>query len=353
MRQATQGLCLLCTLMWTNACDQTAMQAQFLDQFFVFGTLVELTLVDVSAVEAQQASHMVQQMLQRMHNAWHAWQPSLVTDINEHIARQQPIKIPASLQTLIAQSRELSRKSGYLFNPAIGQLIRLWGFQRDDDSPWQPPSVSAVKRLVASAPTLNNVRLEQGYLISDNADVQLDFGGIGKGYGIELAINALKKRGIEHAILNAGGDLKAIGQHRGQPWLIGIRNPHQRAVLGVVSTVGDESVFTSGSYERKYEFQGKKYHHIIDPTTGYPTQALVSATVIHPSATVADAAATAFMIHGTQGWMPLAQRLGVRYVLLLDERGHIHMTEAMASRVRLTDKFKNNATIETLQTKVH
>jgi len=347
-RAATFCLWLLC--LCTTGC---APAPEFHEQFLVFGTWVELTLADIADTEAKQASRMVQQQLQQQHNAWHAWQPSLVTEVNQHIAQQLPINIPPSLRALITQSRTLSRQSGYTFNPAIGQLIRLWGFQRDDDKIWKPPTAAAIQRLVNSAPSLEHVHIDNGVLRSDNADVQLDFGGIGKGYAIELALKTLKARGIQHALLNAGGDLKAIGQLHGQPWLIGIRHPNKQDLLGVLSISGEDSVFTSGSYERNYVYQGKQYHHIIDPRSGYPTRALVAVTVIHPSATVADAAATALMIQGTQGWVPLAKRLGLQYVLLLDEQGHITMSQAMASRVQLADKFKNNATIETLQAKVN
>lgn len=172
-------------------------------------------------------------------------------------------------------------------------------------------------------------------LSSSNPAVKLDFGAYGKGYGIDRAIESLKDMGIHNAIINAGGDLRAIGSRAGTPWRIAIKKPTGMAVLGVIKTDTDESVFTSGDYERNYAYEGKRYHHIIDPRTGYPAEGVASVTVIHTDATTADAAATALFVAGTSDWHRIARQMGIKYVLVIDSQGTLHMNPAMQKRIEL------------------
>ena len=101
---------------------------------------------------------------------------------------------------------------------------------------------------------------------------------------------------------------------------------------------GDESLFTSGDYDRNFIYEGKTYHHIIDPRTGYPAEGTRSVTVAHTDATTADAAATALFVAGPDHWHEVARRMGMRYVLLVDSEGTVHMNPAMAERLELVDE---------------
>ncbi len=151
---------------------------------------------------------------------------------------------------------------------------------------------------------------------------------------MDLAITRLRELGIQNAIINAGGNLRAIGKHGDRPWRIGIRNPRGEGVLASIETRGDESILTSGDYERFYEYQGKRYHHIIDPRSGYPVTGVISVTVIADDAATADAASTALFVAGPQRWREIAKKLGVTQVMLIDGQGRMVVTPAMAKRVR-------------------
>jgi thiamine biosynthesis lipoprotein len=109
-------------------------------------------------------------------------------------------------------------------------------------------------------------------------------------------------------------------------------------VFAIIEVSGDESVFTSGDYERNFIYQGQTYHHIIDPRTGYPASGSRSVTVVHSDAVTADAAATALFVAGPEGWVGVARDMGLRYVMLVDEAGTVHLTPAMAKRVEFLDK---------------
>ncbi len=168
-----------------------------------------------------------------------------------------------------------------------------------------------------------------------NPAVSYDLGAFAKGYALDRAIERLHELGINNAIVNAGGDLRAIGQHGERPWRIGIRHPRQDGILASVEISGDASVFTSGDYERFFEVDGKRYHHIIDPRSGYPANKTTSVTIIHDNAATADAAATALFVAGPDDWVMIARNLHIRFVMLIDTDGIIHMNPAMQSRIQL------------------
>ena len=143
----------------------------------------------------------------------------------------------------------------------------------------------------------------------------------------------LKNMGIKNAIINTGGDLKAIGSHGDRPWQIAIKHPRKDTWLAKIETRNEESVFTSGDYERFYSYRGKRYHHILDPRTGYPAQGTQSVSVLHTDSGLADAAATALFVAGPEQWENIAKKLELKEVMFIDEAGIIHITPAMSDRL--------------------
>ncbi len=183
--------------------------------------------------------------------------------------------------TLYERVKPFSKLTNHYFNPAIGELINLWGFHTDDypiTSP--PPTTEAIKELAEQQLSVNNLQLSGLTLSSDNPHIWLDFGGIAKGLAVDQAIAIIQDYGIENAIVNAGGDLRSIGQRGDRAWRIGIQSPDNQDVLAELQIDKDEAVFTSGNYQRYKAFDGKRYAHIIDGRTGLPVQDIISATVI-------------------------------------------------------------------------
>ncbi|EGV50958.1 FAD:protein FMN transferase [Candidatus Endoriftia persephone] len=306
------------------------------NRFLAFGTLVDLDISGVSQQAAEQATAAIQADFDYMHHAWHAWDPGPLGYVNRMIRTGEPFAVPPSVLPLIEIGQRLSQQSEQLFDPAIGQLIELWGFHRKKEPP-QPPDETTIQALLDARPSITDLKLNGITLQSDNPQVKLDFGAFGKGYGIDLAIDHLRQLGIRNAIVNAGGDLRAIGNHGDRPWRIAIRDPSGEGVFAVIEIDNDESVFTSGDYERNFVYQGRRYHHIIDPRNGYPATGSRSVTVIHTDATTADAAATALFIAGPRDWYRIARSMRLKYVLLVDDLGELHMSPAMAQRIELTN----------------
>jgi len=303
-----------------------------------WGTLIDISFWGIEKDKADEVIKEVEKDLQYMNYAWHAWQPGPIGRINKLLQTTATFSANPSVLGPIVKARQLAVASDHLFNPAISELIKLWGFHSDDLPKGPPPSAEKIKSLLANNPRMDDISINSVRMKSRNPHVKLDLGGVAKGYGIEQIMGLLKKRGINNAIVNAGGDLKAIGQHGDRLWKVGIRHPRQKQrVLASLDVKDGESVFTSGDYERYYDYQGRRYHHIIDPRTGYPAQGTRSVTLIHSDATTADAAATALFVAGAKDWQKIARQMGIQAVMLVDDTGTIHITPEMHARVRFTE----------------
>jgi thiamine biosynthesis lipoprotein len=309
-------------------------------ELYVFGTLVEVKTWGAEEQQANRAITDLQQMFQSMHRDWHAWEPGRLTDINRAFAAGQAAQADAGIVEMIRRSQVLEPLTGGRFNPAIGGLIELWGFHTSDFPVIGPPPGQAeIDRILSHKPSTLDIHIDGLTVRSDNPYVQLDFGGLAKGYAVDLAISHLRERGIDSAIVNAGGDLRAMGRHGDRPWRVAIRKPGG-GVIGAVEVRGDEALFTSGNYERFRQDQLKRYPHILDPHTGWPVEGVASATVITAEGIVADAAATALVVAGLAAWPGVARAMGLDQVLMVDESGKVYLTPAMEHRVHFSGEVE-------------
>jgi len=327
------SLLLIATLGLT-ACSEAPPQVHKA-KLFTLGTLVDVSVLHPNEATAQQAVKIVEDELAIINSQWHAWRDSPLTLINQQLAQGKTVTINSVSHHFLQQAQTLAANSNQLFNPAIGSLVSLWGFHHDDRPDGAPPVKEKIAAALKQAPSMANITLTETTLASNNPAVQFDFGAFGKGYAIDRAVEQLKLAGIENAIVNAGGDLRAIGAKGDRPWRIGVRHPIEAGVIASIETNGDESVFTSGNYERFFDFDGKRYHHIINPRSGYPANDAISVTVIHNNAATADAAATALFIAGETEWPQIAKQMGIDEVMLIGNDLTIHMTPKMAQRIQL------------------
>jgi len=337
----------LCSLFLTacdspfgNAPSSSAVTSEkYQHSILSFGTVIDVTLIDVDQHKAQQVFSTLEEDFAYWHRAWNPWQKGPLARVNILIPTKAAFNLPLHLIPIIKQSQILYEQSDGLFNPAIGQLINLWKFHEYKDSDKQPPDDNQIELVVAANPTMSALKLSNIQLQSSNENVQLNFGAFAKGYAIERSMKTLKKFNISHAVINAGGDLKVIGQHKDRPWKIGIRHPRNKhAIIASVQAYDNESVFTSGDYERFFMHDEKRFNHILDPRTGYPADQSQSVTVIHTDAGIADAAATALFVAGPEHWHPIAIKMGIKYVMLIAANGDIHINPAMAKRIQLNNK---------------
>ena len=196
---------------------------------------------------------------------------------------------------LVQKGLEISEISEGNFDITVFPLVELWGFY--GESPALPKQEDISNLLKATGH--RNLVVENGQLIKTKEETKIDLGSIAKGYAIGEAKKALEQCGITSGLIDAGGDIYALGTNYGKPWVIGIRNPRGDGVIGALE-LSDMAVITSGDYERVFEENGEKYHHILDPGTGYPAKGMASVTVISPDPALADAWSTAFFVLGKE-----------------------------------------------------
>ncbi len=335
------GLTLLLFAILAGGCGRDEPRQAYEAQFLALGTLVKVSLWGVDEDQGAAAVRAVEAELNRVHETWHAWRPSTLSDLNRRLATGETVTVDEETAAVLAEAQRLSRLSGGLFEPGIGALVRLWGFHSDDRPAGPPPADETTARLLAWRPRIIELEITHAteaedtvwHLHSTNPALKIDLGGFAKGYAVDRAVERLRALGIGDAIVNAGGDLRAIGRHGERPWRIGIRDPRGEGIIAALETRGDESVFTSGNYERFFEYEGVRYHHILDPRTGHPARGTLSVTVIHADAATADAAATALFVAGPQDWRATARQMGVEQVMLIDSEMRIHVTPAMNRRL--------------------
>ena len=334
---------ILFLLVCLSACDNSSQQQRH--SSLHFGTLIDITLYGVSDEQATLAFQKMDGNFTYLHSAWSPWEAGSLSRTNSLIKTQKKFSIGPSIWPLIEKSTELSLKTDGLFNPAIGELINLWQIHKHEDPDIKPPSDKEIQFLVKQNPTLNDLKINGIKIHSENPAVALNFGAFAKGYAIDLQMQILKDMGIKNAIINTGGDLKAIGSHNERPWSIAIRHPRTDTWLAKTETEGEESIFTSGDYERFYIYKGKRYHHILDPRTGYPAEDTQSVTVIHSDSGLADAAATALFVAGPEKWLDIASKLGLKQAMLIDQNGTIHVTPEMHKRLVFNPKIETTINI--------
>ena len=337
----TPLLPLLC-LFFLVACQRDQEQTA---ELFVFGTIVEIKLWGASQEEASHAFSELQKMFQGMHRDWHAWEPGRLTKINQAFEEGRTATADPNIIEMIRRSQIIEEQTGGRFNPAIGALIRLWGFHTSDyPIVGPPPSQEEINSIMEHKPSSRDIHINGLELSSDKPAVQLDFGGIAKGYAVDLTIRRLRDLGIKNAIVNAGGDLRAIGNHGDRPWRVAVRQPGG-GNIGSIQVMGDEAIFTSGNYERFREDQTERYPHILDPGTGWPASDIASVTLITDEGLLADAAATALIVAGLDEWVEVARELDLTQVAVVDEFGTIYMTPEMEQRLQFHDDVRRETVI--------
>ncbi|MDI1298848.1 FAD:protein FMN transferase [Methylotenera sp.] len=316
-------------------------------QSYVFGTLVDISIYGENAERASSLSNHILQNFQSLHNRLHAWKPtaegkpSELGQLNSTFERGRMLKnVSPDLIAMLADAKALSIKSHGLFNPAIGHLIGTWGFQRDEFTAVDIND-RIIKKLVKSDPSMSDIVLENNTAYSKNSAVKLDLGGYAKGYALDLAAQYLRKQHVNNALINIGGNIIAIGKHGDKPWRVGIQHPRAPTAIATIDLPDGWAVGTSGDYQRYFMLNGKRYCHIIDPRTGYPTQHTQSVTLLVPpqpanqtqAGVLSDVASKPIFIESPQNRSKAAQELGVENYMVIDDQANIFVSKSMVTKL--------------------
>jgi len=314
------------------ACGKAPLHHQ---EAFVFGTRVEVLIAGLDEAQARPAAAAVLREFDRLHRSYHAWKPSELSALNAAIAAGKRQAITPEMAALIVEAQRLTRLGEQLFDPGIGRLVSLWGFQ-SDELPAILPDADALAAWRAARPSILDLRIDDHYASSRQQQLALDFGGYLKGVALDRAASLLRAQGVHDALINIGGNVMALGSKNGQSWRVGIQHPRQPGPLATLELQDGEAIGTSGDYQRYFEVDGRRYCHLLDPRSGQPvthTQAL--SVLITPRANtgaLSDVASKPLFIAGDD-WPRLARTLAVEHVLRVDAEGRLQVSSAMQRRL--------------------
>jgi thiamine biosynthesis lipoprotein len=249
---------------------------------------------------------------------------SEISKINRDAA-QGEVVAGDELFGLIRRSLDISVLTRGAFDityDSVGQHYDFRSRQRPDVETVEVEREHIDYQLVKLDQVTSTVRfLEQG--------VRINLGGIAKGYVVERGIEILRRRGIQNAIVTAGGDSRLLGDRRGRPWMVGIRDPRKDGEVAISVPLADEAISTSGDYERYFEEGGVRYHHIIRPSTGEPANGVHSATVFGPDAVITDALSTSVFVMGVERGLTLIGSLPDYESIVIDDGGKVFYSDGL------------------------
>ena len=254
-------------------------------------------------------------------------------------AGKAPVKVSPDTFAVIAKGLEISRQGGGAFDITVGPLVKLWGIGTT------AARVPAAREIAEARARVGwgNVQLsrQDSTVFLRQRGMALDLGAIAKGYAADEAARILRTRGVKSALINLGGNVLTVGSKPdGSPWRIGVQNPEEPrgTHIGVVE-VGETAVVTSGSYERFFESGGRRYHHILDTSTGFPaSNGLAAVMIVTGDSTAADGYSTLVFALGLQKGRALVEGTeGAIEALFVTDSREVFVTPGLKNRFRLTD----------------
>ena len=326
------------------SCHNSDKQAPIEETRFLMDTLVRVAVYDRSLpksavheaidrafgimgrIEAKTSSHI---------------DSSDVVLINRKAGRESFDASPETIK-IINQSGVASELTFGAFDITVGAVKSLWEFNTD-----QPriPSESEIRRHLDLV-DYRKIQINEENVLLPETGIRLDLGGVAKGYIIDRGVDVLKQAGIRAGIVDAGGDLRIFGDHPyREAWKIAVRHPRstEGEFFGVIQ-IGEASIATSGDYERYFIREGIRYHHILNPKTGYPADECISVTITAQSAMMADAFATAVFVLGPEEGMALVERIdGVEGMIVFKKAGGLDylISDGLRDKIQLNENIQN------------
>lgn len=311
-RLKTLILCLTAALFLLSSCGSDATYTDF----FAMDTSMRFTLYDTAGLGARDEILRLEEMLSRTK------EDSLVSALN----RGETVE-DAELATLLETSVAYTAATMNTFDVTVAPVVSAWGFTTDS---YRVPAEEELQQLLTLVGS-HRIQID-GDRISLADGAIIDLGGIAKGYASDRVAALWEEAGVEHGLAALGGNIYCRGTKAdGSLWRVSVQDPNDPAAYVGILSLSDAFAVTSGGYERNFTENGKTYHHIIDPTTGYPAESgLSSVTVVsHDSGTLCDALSTACYVLGEGGAIHLWQEMGCFELVLVTDDGRVLITEGL------------------------
>lgn len=318
------GLCTSCS-------DSTDWVQQ---RRHAMGTWVDTIYPRLNAQAERRLQDELDGALQRYEIDYYAWADGELGRLNAALAERESFAVSVELADLLADARTISARSEGYFDPGVGELVEAWGFHRGG-AVHKEPEPEFLQRWADDPAGIADLRIH-GNRIDASRALIIDLGGIAKGEVVDRLLDLFVAAGVHNVLVDAGGDVRVLGTRGERSWTIGIQSPRDpQGLLGSIPLHDGEAAFTSGDYERFFESESGRRHHLLDPRSGVPAAHTQAVTVIAGNGALADAAATAIFVAGPENWRRVAASLGVACVLRVDASGTIEMTAPMRERISM------------------
>lgn len=296
------------------------------------GTLVSITTVAPSQEIAQVSIEAGFREIKRLEQLFSTWIPtSELSQVNAAAGREPVVVGPETLE-LVSRSLEMARLTEGGFNIAVGPAVEAWSVTERERIPTRE-ELQSLRLLVDW--TMINIDSQARTIFLPKPGMRIDVGGIGKGYAADRAVDVMRKMGAKGGVVALSGDIKTFGDLPGmQGFPVGIRHPRQEGALIATVDLKNEAISTAGDYERYFEREGVRYHHILDPKSLQPARQCQSVTVIAAEGTVADGLDTGIFVLGPEKGMALVEQLPDVEAIIIDDLGHIAVSSGLRSRLR-------------------
>ena len=285
----------------------------------IMGTRIHVELWADDPAKGQAAIEAVLDEMRRVDESMSTYKSTSEVSMVNARAAQGPVKISAELFDLLNTALDYSRVTDGAFDITYASVGYLYNFRKHihpNEKEIEAALPGVNYRHVVLDPKEHTVRFTQ-------PGVRIDLGGIGKGHSVDRGIALLQGRGIAHALVTAGGDSRIIGDRFGKPWVVGIRHPDRKDEVIARIPLEDAAISTSGDYERYFDEDGVRYHHIIDPGTGHSARKVRSATIIGPTATRTDGLSKTAFVLGPERALEIYNRLDDIDAILVTPDGRV------------------------------
>ncbi len=290
------------------------------------GSRFDVTVVANDSIQGDIYINMAISEIARIEKLISSWDPNSQTSKIIKNAGKEPVKVDQELFDLIARSIHISKVTSGAFDISYASMDRIWKF---DGSMTKMPSKEAIKASVRKVGYQHiELNKEQTTVFLKHEGMKIGFGAIGKGYAADKAKALLQSKGVVAGIINASGDMNTWGkQPNKEDWKVAITNPLNKSKIFALLPIKEKAVVTSGNYEKYVVFNKKRYSHIIDPRTGYPSSGIISVTVFAPKAELADALATSVFVMGVETGMHLINQLQDIECIIVKDTGEIEYSD--------------------------
>lgn len=291
----------------------------------IMGTRIVVELWSEDRANGNEAVQAVLAEMRRIDAAMSTYKPASEVSLVNARAASQPMKISQELFDLLTTSVEYSKVTNGAFDITYASVGYLYDYRervRPEEKDIQNALPGINYRHLILDPEARTVKFAR-------EGVRIDLGGIGKGHAVDRGIAVLQERGIEHALVTAGGDSRILGDRFGNPWVVGIRHPDRKDEVIARIPLEDAAISTSGDYERYFDENGVRYHHIIDPKTGHSASKVRSATIIGSTATRTDGLSKTAFVLGAEKAIELYNRLEDIDAILVTPNGRVLYTKGL------------------------